>query len=159
IEREYGWLDWSLEGLLSPDGTELLFSDESVTAGPDYAVAPRRTGGSPGARLGGGDARRVSPDRRSALARVPSTNQPVVYPIGPGNSFKLARGPIEHYRTTGGARAFWTPDGKSVLFCGSEKGRALRCYMQAIAGGAPAPITPEGVAQIFPAPDGRRFFA
>jgi len=157
VEREFGWLDWSMAGLLSPDGMQMLFSDESVTAGPNYAVALRRTDGSPVVRLGDGYALGLSPDGQSALALLPSTSELVVYPIGPGNSFKLARGAIEHYRTTGGARAFWTPDGKSVLFCGNEKGRALRGYTQAIAGGAASPITPEGVVQIFPAPDGRRF--
>ena len=39
--------------------------------------------------------------------------------------------------------------------CGTEPGKQPRCYLVPIAGGAPQPITPEGVRAAWPAPDGR----
>ena len=47
------------------------------------------------------------------------------------------------------------PDGKSVVFAGSEPGHAQRSYIQDLQGGLPRPITPEGVAGSRASPDGR----
>ena len=44
--------------------------------------------------------------------------------------------------------ADWVPDGKSILFNGAETGHGARCYVQAIDGGRPRPITPEGTALV-----------
>ncbi len=48
------------------------------------------------------------------------------------------------------------PDGKRVLPCGQERGRAVRCYVQEIDGGKPRPVTPEGTTEGFVSPDGRQ---
>jgi eukaryotic-like serine/threonine-protein kinase len=53
-ERDLSWLDSSLHPFLSWDGTMLLFEDDSVTAGLNYAVCLRKTEGGPVVRLGEG---------------------------------------------------------------------------------------------------------
>jgi eukaryotic-like serine/threonine-protein kinase len=44
--------------------------------------------------------------------------------------------------------AAWLPDGRGIVFAGSERegSNASRVYVQDIEGGAPRPITPNGVA-------------
>ena len=55
-EREFPWLNNAVNPFLSPDGRMLLFQDLSQSAGPTYAVAMRKTDGSPAVRLGEGAA-------------------------------------------------------------------------------------------------------
>ena len=45
--------------------------------------------------------------------------------------------------------------GQRVLFNGSEQGHRFRCYAQAVTGGLPTPLTPEGTRCRLPSPDGR----
>ena len=43
-----------------------------------------------------------------------------------------------------------------MLACGHEAGRASRCWVQDVAGGAARPLTPEGTTKGIVSPDGRR---
>ena len=151
-ERDLSWLDLSDAQSLTPDGKALLFSDYSGRAGgANYSTCLRQTDGSPVVRLGDGSAGDISRDGNDALAIVPtSPAQLVVYPTGAGEPRRLERGGLVSYET---ARFF--PDGRRVLACGHEEGRAVRCYVQEIGGGAPRALTPEGTTQGFPSPDGR----
>jgi hypothetical protein len=51
------------------------------------------------------------------------------------------------------------PDGRSILFAGSEPGHGVRLWVQSVEGGKPRPITPEGVTAALPgftvSPDGK----
>ncbi len=151
-ERDLSWLDLSDAQSLTPDGKALLFSDYSGRAGgANYSTCLRQTDGSPVVRLGDGAAGDISRDGNHALAIVPtSPAQLVVYPTGAGEPRRLERGGLVSYET---ARFFH--DGRSVLACGHEEGRAVRCYVQEVGGGAPRALTPEGTTQGFPSPDGR----
>ena len=82
----------------------------------------------------------LSPDDKWAAALVPSTSQFVLYPTGPGDTVQLDRGALEHVRNN----LQWFPDGRRVLICGNEAGKAARCYEQDVTGGAPKAVTPEG---------------
>jgi hypothetical protein len=64
-------------------------------------------------------------------------------PIGPGEKITLERRPLAAYDAAG-----WLPDGKAVIFAGNEAGKRVRAYVQAITGGTPKPIAPEGVEVI-----------
>ena len=150
-ERDLSWLDFSNSPFLSPDGRVLLFTDSSSTAGPNYAVCVRTTDGGPVVRLGAGQAYGLSRDGKWALAIVYTPPQLVIYPTGPGEPRRLPRGDLEAYQS-----ASWFPDGKSVLFCGNEPGKASRCYAQDVAGGPPRPVTPEGTTSGEVSPDGRQ---
>ncbi len=150
VERDLSWLDYSEPTTLSPNGTSLLFSEESGSLGVNYAVCMREMDGSPVVRLGEGQAEDLSRDGRWALGLVPSTPpQLVMYPTGAGETRVLPRGPIAQYYS---ARLF--PDGQRVLVCGHEEGHAVRCYVQAVSGGDPRPVTPEGTSDGEIAPDG-----
>jgi hypothetical protein len=106
-------------------------------------------------RLGEGSAQDLSRDGRWALAVVPtSPQQLVLYPTGAGEMRRLERGGLLGYDS---ARFF--PDGKRVLACGHEAGRAVRCYQQSVDGGGPRPVTPEGATLGAVSPDGRMVVA
>jgi Tol biopolymer transport system component len=152
-ERDLTWLDYSIVTDLSPDGKMLLFSEQGLAGGPQYAVYMRGTDGSPATRLGKGSAQTLSPDGKWALAiDLAPPPQLVLLPTGAGESRPLPRHNIQDYH--GG---WWLPDGKSVMFGGTEAGRGARLYVQDVEGGPPRPVTPEGVLSIDRAvsPDGR----
>jgi Tol biopolymer transport system component len=48
----------------------------------------------------------------------------------------------------------WFPDGQKLMFTGNDPGRRTRTYLQDV-GGAPMPVTPEGVAATRVSPDGK----
>jgi eukaryotic-like serine/threonine-protein kinase len=149
-ERELSWLDLSEPIALSPDGKTLLFSEESGSVGVNYAVCLRGTDGSAVVRLGEGAASDLSPDGKWALAAVPSSPaQLVLYPTGAGEKRRLESGGLVSYET-----AQFFPDGRRLLVCGAETGRAVRCYVQEIAGGKPRAVTPEGTSRGWVSPDG-----
>jgi serine/threonine protein kinase/dipeptidyl aminopeptidase/acylaminoacyl peptidase len=149
-EKELSWLDLSEPSALSADGKTLLFTEESGSVGVNYAVCLRGTDGSAVVRLGEGTAQDLSPDGKWALAVVPSSpHQLVLYPTGAGEKRRLESGGLVSYRA-----AQFFPDGRRLLVCGAETGRAVRCYIQEIAGGKPRPLTPEGMSQGYVSPDG-----
>ncbi len=150
-ERDLSWLDLSYAVAISADGKTLLFTEESGGAGSSYSTCIRGTDGSPVVRLGDGGAADLSADGRWALAVVPTVPQQLVlYPTGPGTARRLASSGLVSYET---AQLF--PDGRRVLACGHEPGRAIRCYVQEIDGGSARAITPEGTTDGFVSPDGR----
>ena len=150
-ERDLSWLDLSDPAAMSADGKTLLFTEESGSVGVNYAVCLRQTDGSPVVRLGEGNAVDLSPDGKWALANVPTTPpQLLLYPTGAGEPRRLEAGGLISREN-----AQFFPDGKKVLVCGHEEGKAVRCFVQDVAGGKPRPVTPEGTTQGLVAPDGR----
>jgi Tol biopolymer transport system component len=140
-ERDLTWLDFSIAADLSADGKTLLFSEQGVAGGAQYAVYLRGTDGGPAVRLGKGNAQALSPDGRWALALdLAPPPQLVLLPTGPGEPRRLPRHSITSFQG-----ALFTPDGKSVVIVGTEPGHGPRSYIQSLDGGPPRPITPEGV--------------
>ena len=84
-----------------------------------------------------------------ACSRPGLASASIVYPTGAGESRHLDAGPIEHY-----GAGQWFPDGTRVLVCGSETGRAERCYVQDSRGGPPRAVTPEDTHRGVVSPDG-----
>ena len=151
VERDLSWLDESGCPFLSRDGRMLLFDDESIAAGPRGGVCLRTTDGGPVVHLGEGTPLGFSPDGKWALAFVEQPSRLVIYPTGPGETRRLPRGDLETYQIYAGG---WFPDGKSVLFCANEAGKASRCYAQDVSGGPPRPVTPEATTGCRVSPDG-----
>ncbi len=148
--RELGWGDRSRAADISADGRTLLLSSEDPGGTP--AVHVRGMDGSPAVRIGSGRAVGLSPDGKWALAlQGGDAGRLVLLPIEGGDSLVLPRGRIASYR-----RARWMPGGGAILLVGSEAGRVPRTYVQDVAGGAPRPVTPEGVATRLVSPDGSR---
>lgn len=150
-ERDASYLDASAFPYLSRDGSLLLFNDQSAAGGMNYRVCLRKTDGGPVVHLGEGVPMGLSPDGKWALAIVPTPQQLVIYPTGPGEVRRLPRGDLEAYHS-----AVWFPDGKSVLICGHEAGKAFRNYAQDVSGGLPRPVTPEATTKGAVSPDGLR---
>jgi len=158
-ERDLSWLDYSVPGDISPDGKLVLFDEEGDGGGPNYSLLLRKTDGSPPTHLGDGTGSALSPDGNWAMAVLPtSPSQIVILPTGAGSPKTVERYDIEDY----GAADFF-PDGKRILFAGTERGHAMRDYVQDISGGKPQPITPEGVASVWKthpiSPDGKSIIA
>jgi len=151
-ERDLSWLMWSLAFSMTPDGRAVVFTEFERQTGFKGIAAMRGTDGSPVVRLGEGLAMDVSPDGRWVVtARGFEPSQLVLLPTGAGEPRALPRGRIEYH-----SMAKFTPDGQRIVFSAREAGRGFRLYLQSIAGGEPAPITPEGIvlSTIAVSPDG-----
>jgi dipeptidyl aminopeptidase/acylaminoacyl peptidase len=150
-ERNWSWLDWSLARDLSADGRRLLLVESGDGVGAEPAVSYiRASDGSPATPLGVGSALALSPDGQRALTIA--NGRLVLVPLGIGDPITLPyHGTLYH------PAAGFFPDGRQVVFTGSEPGRGPRLFVQSLAGGPPKAITPEGFRLSSPAsvsPDG-----
>jgi serine/threonine protein kinase len=154
-ERDMSFLDYSFAADVSPDARSLLFDEEGEAGGANYTVYLRKADGSPPVRLGEGNALALSPDGKWALSILPAPASPFrLLPTGTGERRDL---PLSGIGTE--QAAAWFPDGKRILFAGSESGHGLRLYVQSVEGGSPRAITPEGITAALPgfaiSPDGK----
>jgi eukaryotic-like serine/threonine-protein kinase len=146
--RNLSWLDNPYGPVLSPDGSELLFTDQSEIGGHDYSVYVRNTDGSPAIRIGsGGFATSISPDGKWALVILPGDPKAriQIVPIGPGQTRSL------HWD---GFQPFWGafyPDGQHILLFTSS----TDFYETDIAGSTPKRLDVESNNQGRVSPDGR----
>ena len=154
-ERDISWLDWTQPIALSEDGTTLLITEEGEGGGAGYAVYLRKLDGSPAVRLGSGEAMSISADGKWVISQTlnPSPAQLMLLPTGVGTARPLTNDAITH------ETARFLPDGKRFVFNGFEPGKRSRSWVQNIDGGAPKPITPEGVTGLLSTPDGTRVVA
>jgi Tol biopolymer transport system component len=104
-------------------------------------------------RLGEGLSQSFSPDGQWALCVVhPVTDATLVaYPTSVGETRTLPKDGIRVLR------ADWFPDGKRILFTGTESGRGTRLYVRDFSGGKARPLSPEGYRHFERAisPDGK----
>jgi hypothetical protein len=148
-ERELGWFGWSLPRDISQDGRKVLFEEEGNGGGPNYTVFLRDTDGSPPAKIGEGVAGAISPDGKWVITRPAKGGPLSLVPTGAGESKTLTHDAVDY----GTVRFF--PDGKHLLASGIENGHGRRDYLIDLSNGDSKPITPEGVAGVNLAPDGR----
>jgi hypothetical protein len=149
-ERDVLSLEYSYPAAISADGRSLLFTDESLVAGPNYAVRFQATPDSPAVHLGEGKALDLSPDGKSVLAMVLVVPpRLMIYAIGAGAPQDISPAGFVSYR-----RAFFYPDGKSLLLSGTEMGKGPRCYRLELPDGAVRAVTPEGTDEGRLSPDG-----
>ena len=138
-ERQLGWLDFSWLESLSSDARTLLFTEQRMGGGPYGAVYLRRTDGSPAVRLGEGSGEGLSPDGKWALV-TKDYEQWMLLPTGAGSPRVLPRGNVTKL-----FEGDWL-DARRIVFSGWVGKRPLRVYLQDVEGGAPKPLTPEGVS-------------
>ncbi len=140
-ERNLSWLNQSNIGVVSNDGKSLLFDESGEAGGPKGSVYLRTTDGAAAVRLGDGIAQDLSFDGQWALTLSSDGASFVLLPTGAGEPRTLAIPP--------GMRAFagrfLPPDGKEILFPGSEAGAKARVYVMNREGGKPRAFTPEGL--------------
>ncbi len=153
-ERDFSWLDWGLIRDITPDGQMILFDETGEGGGPGYSVYVRKADGSPAVRLGRGVGAELSPDGRLALAleKQGELSRPVIYPIGAGEPKTLPATPIRIEQLG------WLPDGRRIIFSGSEPDRGSRIWLQGLDGAKPKPVSPEGYRMFAKclSPDGRQ---
>jgi hypothetical protein len=90
--------------------------------------------------LGSGTAGDISPDEKWVTAILPSDLTKVaMLPTGIGQ-MKTNGDQAFRYQS-----ASWSSDGKKLIVQASRSGAPLRFWVQDIGGGAPVPVTPEGV--------------
>ena len=151
-ERNLSSLETSYFPVLSRDGRSLIFTDQSRLAGPHYSVYLRPADGSPAVRLGEGQGVDFSPD--GALVAVVVMADPprlMIYPTGAGEPRDIS---VPGFASYDYVSARFLADGRGVAFCGAEAGKASRCYVRGLAGGAARAVTPEGTNRALVSPDG-----
>jgi Tol biopolymer transport system component/tRNA A-37 threonylcarbamoyl transferase component Bud32 len=148
-EHELGWFGWSILRDISRDGRKIIFEEEGNGGGANYTVFLRDTDGSPPARIGEGNAEAISPDNKWVITKPAKGGQLILVPTGAGETRPLTHDAISY----GSAR--YLPDGKHVFASGIESGHGRRNFLIDASTGESKPITPEGVAGMFPSPDGR----
>jgi serine/threonine protein kinase/Tol biopolymer transport system component len=143
-ERDLSWFDTSGLSDLSDDGTKVLFADR-------FGIYIRGTDGAPPTHLGlkDGFADDFSADGKKVLATTESGGQLVILPAGPGDPTPLPTHGIASYRG-----AIWFPDGRRILFNGTQAGGKLRSYVQSLEGGPPSALTPENTWATALSPNG-----
>jgi eukaryotic-like serine/threonine-protein kinase len=144
IERDLSLFDDSGLVAISADGKWVLCGDRGF-------VFLRATDGSaPLQLLEDGLADDISPDGKEILATIEAGHTLVVVPKGTGNPRRLPK--LEGFDVYRGAK--WFPDGRRVLFTGSETGKDSRSYVQDVNGGLPKPLTPEDTRGLAISPAG-----
>jgi serine/threonine protein kinase len=146
--------NFSGTSVISPDGQQVLLNDEGADSGPDYAVYVRASDGAAPERVGDGKGYDFSPDMKWVLSSLTLhiPRQLFLIPLGPGETKQITHDSIDH----GDAR--FLPDGKNVVFTGTEPGHKSRLYVQAVDSGTARPISPEGVSGFVPTADGKFVF-
>jgi tRNA A-37 threonylcarbamoyl transferase component Bud32/Tol biopolymer transport system component len=155
VEREVASFRASYSRFISADGRTLLFDDESEMGGPNYAAFLQRADRSAPVRLGEGTPIALSPDDRTVLAYV--TSQPprlMLYPTGPGEPREISAEGFSAY-TTGS----FLPDGRGVLFCGTDASQSQRCFIRDLETRELRPVTPAGTDLGILLSDGRAVLA
>ncbi len=151
-EREVSWLDGGCSCGLSQDGKALLIGEGGIGGGPRMSVYLRSLSGATAVRLGDGIPLALSPDGAWALAfRHDSPQHPVLLPVGAGSARDVTGDGIRFVE-----RGSWLPDSRRFLLMGRAGDRPLRTYIARLDGGAPEPLTPEGVRGLVLSPDGGR---
>ncbi len=153
-DRDLAYLDWTRPAAISTNGEYVLFEEQGVGGGPQYATYLRKTDGSPPLRLGDGGADALSPDGNWAVSHtLSSPGQLRLMPIGAGQPRQITNDSLNHQR------AEFLP-GDRILFTGTEPGHQSRIYVQSLEQGAkPEPVTPEGVSLAHPSADGKYLVA
>jgi eukaryotic-like serine/threonine-protein kinase len=135
-ERDLSWFDSTGLSDLSSDGRTLVITEDGEVGLRAYL---RKAEDSSAVPLGDVGVFAVSPDGRSALFQSLAPLRFGILPIGPGEARE-----IPHPGFDGYSWANWFPEGKQILFAGSETGHGLRLYVEDLDGGHRRAIAPEG---------------
>jgi eukaryotic-like serine/threonine-protein kinase len=153
-EQDLTIQNWSDAAAISPDGRLVLLNEEGANSGPDYDVYVRTSEGAAPERIGDGVGYDFSPDKKwvlsSHILHIP--RQLFLIPLGPGETKQITHDSIDR------SYARFLPDGKNMVFTGTEPGHKSRIYVQAIDSGTARPISPEGVSGFVSSADGKLVF-
>jgi len=146
---------------ISADGTRFVTTNGSFLTGGEYLFSYGRSDGSPPVALGTGTACGMSADGRWVFVVTLSRDRTMLRTVptgaGEGRTFDMA--PIE-LRCSGPEGVTATTDGHRIAFLGVAPGALPRGYVFDLdSSQPPRPVTPEGVAHLLLAPDGRTLTA
>ncbi len=153
-ERDLTWLDNSFVADVSESGDLVLFSEGAEGGAEGGFVYVRKTDGSPAVRLGEGEALKLSPDGKWALARRTSPPRLVLLPIGVGEAKTLPGQGLTYLEGSGN----WFPDSRRVVFA-ARSADGVRSYEQPLDGGEPKAIGPVETSGILVSPDAKTLLA
>lgn len=156
-QRDLSWLDYGFLRAISNDGKTVLFEEEgTAVSNSTYTVFVRGTDGSPAIALGPGYGVALSTDKQWVLSD--KLTQPVneiwLLPVGAGEARRLSPPSLSPENI-----GSFLPDGRHVVYVARQPGRPLRTWLQDTSGGAPRPITPEGISGWLVSPDGKWLLA
>lgn len=154
--RDLTWFQSSIVNDISPDGHQILFSEEGDETGTNTTLWTRSIDGGEPVRLGEADYGKFSPDGRWVAALTPSSaagNGLLLFPIGPGSLKRLA--------SSGGTfrSVAFSGDGSFLLAGYSEKNDPEAIWRVSRDGKLERRLTPPGCSLPVPSPDGERFAA
>ncbi|MFL5311367.1 MAG: protein kinase domain-containing protein [Myxococcales bacterium] len=140
-ERDLSIRDEQLLQDLASDGSLVLFTINPRTPDGEGLLFVRKTDGSPPVQIASGFGGALSPDAKWALIfPSESSSRPLsLVPIGAGQARALEPSGI----AVSWARFF--PDGRGAVLIGHQPGKASRLYVLSLDGGAPRPISREGL--------------
>ena len=140
--RDLSWLDFSYLRDISDDGKMILFEEEGNES-TNYTVYVRDVDGSPAVPLGEGYAGSLSRDKKWALAikLTDPAHELWLLPIGPGEPRRINPPNLMMAAILPG----FLSDGKRIVYSANEAGHPPRIWLQDVNGGAPKPISPEGM--------------
>ena len=140
--RDLSWLDFSYLRDISDDGKMILFEEEGSSTS-NYTVYVRDADGSPAVPIGEGYAASLSHDKKWALAiKLTEPNHEVwLLPVGPGEPRRVNPPTLVPANILPG----FLSDGRRIVYSANEAGHLPRIWLQDLNGGAPKPISPEGM--------------
>jgi len=149
--KDLTWFEWCYPSDLSPDGSAVIFDEQSTL---QVHVYLRKLDGSPAIHLADGKSFAISPDGRFALVTSQGEmNRLQLVPTGTGQSRVLLNGALSVQW------ASFLPEGRRVVLTGIEPGHGARLYLLDVDSGKPQPISAEGIPLIpghALSPDGSR---
>ncbi len=140
--RDLSWLDFSYLRDISDDGKMILFEEEGSST-TSYTVYVRDTDGSAAVPIGEGYAGSLSRDKKWALAiKLTEPNHEIwLLPVGPGEPRRINPPNL----IPANILPLFLSDGRHIVYSANEAGHPPRIWFQDLNGGAPKPISPEGM--------------
>jgi eukaryotic-like serine/threonine-protein kinase len=141
-QRNLTWLDWSRVADISGDGSVILFDEEGVAAGAEYAIYIHKSADGSTMHIGEGTAMALTPTTDAVLAGGTRDRTRLrLLPLGHGAIRELPETGLEYQWV----RFF--PDGRRMLSLASAPWQPLRLYVLDLHGGTPIPVTPPTVTR------------
>lgn len=153
-EADLSWHDTSRINDLAADGEAYLFSELGHGDGRNAAIYYRKTDGSAAVHLGDGNNPALSPDGKwvACVRREPAETYLLLLPTGAGEPRRIRFTKFRHEDVE------WFPGGAQLLVTGYESGKAVRSFIQDLAGvSPPRAVSAEGERAGRISPDGLRF--